>query len=198
MGTDGSGGTAPAGARHGTADPAPDGDAPLILTARLDPASFARLDALRRTHFPTRLNRVPAHVTLFHHLPGRQRPAVVATLERACRALAPMPLAVSRPVFLGHGVAFALETPALAALRRRLAAAWADRLTPQDRQGFRPHVTIQNKVPPETARALHMALAAGFLPWEARVEGLCLWHYRGGPWEPAGRFRFGAAVDDAA
>jgi hypothetical protein len=47
---------------------------PLILTLGLDRASFERFEALRRAHFPPALNRVPAHVTLFHHLPGEALP----------------------------------------------------------------------------------------------------------------------------
>ncbi len=50
---------------------------------------------------------------------------------------------------------------------------------------------MQNKVEPEAARALHAELLATLPPREARAEGLLLWHYRGGPWEAAGAFRFG-------
>lgn len=42
---------------------------PLILTLRLDPVTFARLDALRQARFPDRGYRLPAHQTLFHALP---------------------------------------------------------------------------------------------------------------------------------
>ncbi|EYD76862.1 hypothetical protein Rumeso_01820 [Rubellimicrobium mesophilum DSM 19309] len=42
----------------------------LILTLALEGASFARLDAERRAFVPPRLNRIPAHAMLFHHLPG--------------------------------------------------------------------------------------------------------------------------------
>ena len=49
--------------------------APLILTLKLDQASFTRLDALRQAHFPPERNWLSAHLTLFHHLPGDQRPS---------------------------------------------------------------------------------------------------------------------------
>jgi hypothetical protein len=87
-------------------------------------------------------------------------------------------------------VALALEAPEAARLRADLARGWEAWLTAQDRQGWRPHVTVQNKVAPEVARATLAALAAGFAPWEARAEGLLLWRYRGGPWEAAGEFPF--------
>jgi hypothetical protein len=61
-------------------------------------------------------------------------------------------------------------------------------------------VTVQNKVEPEVARALHAELTAAFRPETALAAGFGLWHYRGGPWEPAGEFVFrdrggGDAVD---
>ena len=53
---------------------------PLILTLKLDGFAFDRLDALRREHFPTALNRLSAHLTLFHHLPGERLAEVGADL----------------------------------------------------------------------------------------------------------------------
>ena len=44
-------------------------------------------------------------------------------------------------------------------------------LTAQDRQGFRAHVTIQNKVTPEVARSTLAALSAVFTPF---VDGQCI------------------------
>lgn len=163
---------------------------PLILTLALDAASFARLDALRREHFPPTLNRIPAHVTLFHHLPGGEESAIAAALARACAERGPSRVRVTGLFPLGRGVAFRLEAPEVASLRAGLARAWEGWLTPQDRQGWRPHVTVQNKVGPEQARDTLAQLGAGFAPWEAQAEGLLLWRYKGGPWEPLGEFPF--------
>lgn len=165
---------------------------PLVLTLALDAASQAWLEALRRAHFPPERNLVPAHVTLFHALPGGEIAAIAGALAKACAAMPPaVPLRLGPPRFLGRGVALEVAAPALAALRAGLAARWRPWLTRQDAQGWRPHATVQNKVAPETARALHATLAATLPPREARAEGLLLWHYRGGPWEAAGRFAFG-------
>ena len=163
--------------------------APLILTLRLDEASFARLDALRRAHFPAAINHLRAHLTLFHHLPGdrmsevRDHLAVVANRP---------PLALGFPGVrsLGRGVAAEVASPDLGRLRAELAARFRPHLTPQDAQGFRPHVTVQNKVGPETARDLKAELEAGWTPWEGRGEGLLLHRYRGGPWEAEAEFPF--------
>lgn len=168
----------------------PGAAAPLILTLALDPATFARLDAERRSHFPPERNLIPAHLTLFHALPGEALAEVAARLEEVVAATPPLPLRLSGLRSLGRGVAYEVEGPALLRLRAALAAGWAAWLAPQDRQGWRPHVTVQNKVSPEAARATLESLRAGFAPWDARGEALLLWHYRGGPWEAAGEFAF--------
>ena len=172
------------------AGPGPGEAAPLILSLALDAASFERLDALRREHFPPALNRIPAHVTLFHHLPGEAEEEVAARIAPLCAGRVPSPVRVATVMPLGRGAAFRLEAPAVAALRAELAEAWASWLTPQDRQPWRPHVTLQNKVTPETARDTVARLSQDFAPWEARAEGLLLWRYRGGHWEAAGTFAF--------
>lgn len=75
-------------------------------------------------------------------------------------------------------------------LRQALAWEWRDWLTPQDSAKIAPHVTIQNKVPPEQARALMRELEAGFRPFTARAEGLTLWRYLEGPWARDRAFSF--------
>lgn len=167
----------------------PPHDPPLILTLALASTAEAVFESERRRHFPEALNRVPAHVSLFHHLPGNEHESVVATLREAA-ARPGFPVLVSEPMSLGRGVAYRLRSETLAALRAGLATRWAGWLTPQDRQGFRPHLTIQNKVAPETARALHAGLMRGFMPYEVPATGLRLWRYLGGPWEAAGEFPF--------
>ena len=125
-------------------------------------------------------------------MPGDELDAVLAALAEECRASAPEAMRIGPPRFLGRGVALDVSAPAVAALRARLAARWRAWLSPQDRQNWRPHATIQNKVAPERARALHAELFAGLPGREGRAEGLLLWRYRGGPWEAAGRFAFAA------
>jgi 2'-5' RNA ligase len=163
--------------------------APLILTLLLDPASQSRFDALRRAHFPPERNLLAAHVTLFHALPGDAEQQVRADLAELARR-SPFPVGVTGLRSLGRGVAYVLESGELAALHRELAARWRDHLTTQDRQPLRAHVTVQNKVPPETARTLLGQLHEHFTPYEAQAEGLALWRYLGGPWEPVAAERF--------
>ena len=163
--------------------------APLILTLALHPDDQARFERLRQLHFPAGRNMIPAHVTLFHHLPGDEVLAVSNAVAARC-AVPPFPVAVPGLRFLGRGVAYALESSVLSTLRAGLAREWDGWLTPQDRQGWRPHVTVQNKAPPEAARALHASLQAAFAPFTVRAEGLDLWRYLGGPWELVSRHPF--------
>lgn len=164
--------------------------APVILTLKLDPESFARFDGLRRMYFPPERNLIPAHVTLFHHLPGTRLPELKDDIRRVCRDMAPFPVEVAGLKSLGRGVAYMLRSRPLEELRDRLADLWADWLIPQDRQGFRPHVTVQNKVEPGVAKETLERLSAGFRPSTVTGEGLLLWRYRDGPWDPAGEIGF--------
>lgn len=155
---------------------------PLIVTLRFDAETFKRLEELRTAHFPAHLNLVPAHLTLFHHLPGERCDAVMETARRLSADTAPFSLEMTGLVSLGHGVAIAVTSAALSELRARFAADWHDDLSAQDRQRFRPHVTIQNKVNAGTAATLKSLLERDWQPWTGRGEGLLIWRYLAGPW----------------
>lgn len=168
----------------------------LIVTVRFDPATFARLDTLRREHFPVVLNHLPAHLTLFHQLPGGDLGAVVQAAWRSARP-APIALRFAALRSLGRGVALEVVAPELVTLRAAFARAFAASLTPQDRNGFRPHVTIQNKVTPADARALLERLGRSFVPWEGTMTGIAVWRYLGGPWAEEAVVPFGEGAPAA-
>ncbi len=163
---------------------------PLILTAWLDPASQDRFDRERQLHFPSKINFIPAHVTLFHHLPGAQAGEIDRHLAEACQAQPPEPFTVAGLRYLGRGNAYALDMPGVSRLRDRLAAHWTKWLTAQDQQRWQPHVTVQNKVTAQQARQVQAALQRGFVPHDGVVTGVLLWRYLGGPWEMLNRHRF--------
>lgn len=164
--------------------------APIIVTALLGRADQAAFDALRRAHYPPERNLLPAHLTLFHHLPPSAEGELKRRLVEATRAVrAPAAKAVGL-MSLGRGVAVKIESPGLDAIRRELCEAFAGLLMPQDAGGWRPHVTIQNKVAPSMAKLLMGALAKEFRPREVEIAGLAAWRYRGGPWEPLSRHMF--------
>lgn len=164
------------------------GAAPLVLTLALDGATFARLDELRRRHFPPDRNLVPAHLTLFHALPGENLAAIKRDLAAICGRQRPFRLMATGWKSLGRGTALALSSSELLAFRQALAREWRDDLTAQDAARIAPHVTIQNKVAPREAQAVLAELQAGFRPFEARAEGVLLWRYLGGPWKLVRRF----------
>ena len=132
---------------------------------------------------------MPAHLTLFHHLP----PSLEAELDRrlAIYAATPPPRAsVAGVIDLGAGTAFRVESEELEDIRYDLAAAFQGMLMPQDQAPWRPHVTIQNKVEPREARRLQQQLGATFQPRPLSIRGLASWRYVGGPWEPIKRHVF--------
>nr|WP_246314581.1 2'-5' RNA ligase family protein [Kineococcus aurantiacus] len=154
----------------------------MIVAAAPDAAAQEELDRLRRENFPPERNQLPAHLTLFHALPGEALGEVVEACRDACRA--DPPRAQVRSVrSLGRGAALVVDSPGLVAARAAVAGRFAGRLTRQDAQGFRPHVTVQNFVDPATARATVERLDAGFAPWGFTVEALAVHRYAGGPWE---------------
>jgi 2'-5' RNA ligase len=163
---------------------------PLILTLQLDEASHQYFNQLRQQYFPPERNYLEAHVTLFHHLPGSEQAAIQEQLRALTATQLPLPLRVSGVRFLGQGVAYTLENAQLLPLHRALQQQWAAWLTPQDRQPLRPHVTVQNKVVPATARALHEQLSQEFVSFEATGVGFTLWAYQGGPWQELAQFPF--------
>jgi len=163
---------------------------PLILTLKLDAESFAAFDDLRREHFPPERNFLRAHVTLFHALPGEHESSIRETLYRVCVQTEAMKTAFPKLRFMGRGVAVELDCPPLIKLKNNLTKHWHAWLSAQDRQGFRPHVTIQNKVAPEEARSLYNHLAGNWQPLEGRGEGLMLWYYMGRNWKHAADFAF--------
>lgn len=167
---------------------------PLILTLQLDPAAFAFFNDLRQQHFPAAINYLDAHVTLFHHLPAV--PAVTDLLVTVTARQPVISLEVTEVMKLGRGVAYRLQSRDLVQLQTYLKQQWQPWLTPQDRQGFRPHITVQNKVTPETANALFEKLTAAFQPFTATGIGLSLWEYRGGPWHKVQDYPFVAEANE--
>jgi 2'-5' RNA ligase len=163
---------------------------PIIITAALNETAFAFFDGLRRAHFPAHRNHIPAHLTLFHALPGRHEPTIMAVLRSQCQKRGPIPMLVARPWSLGQGVAYRISSPGLEDLRKDAVGTFAPWLTAQDRARFRPHITIQNKAKPADARRLLERLDAAHEPFEIEAVGLLAWRYLGGPWEAVAQLHF--------
>ena len=165
------------------------GQGPIIVTALFGEGDNGWLQELRRLHYPPERNQVPAHLTLFHHLP----PAVEAELFRRLgqAVAAPPPRAsIAGVIDLGAGTALRIDSEALEEIRADLADAFHGLLTPQDRAPWRPHVTIQNKVEPRDARRLQQQLRGRYEWRPLAFKGLATWRYVGGPWEKLRSFPF--------
>ena len=161
----------------------------LIITAELGDADQAWLDRLRRTHFPPERNLLAAHLTMFHALPPSLEAEVRHRLAQAAKG--PLPRAeIAGLMDLGGGVAFRVVSDDLDFIRAELADAFRGSLSAQDGPGWRPHVTIQNKVAPKVARALLTELERGFAPRRLTISGLGLHRYLGGPWETLATYAF--------
>jgi 2'-5' RNA ligase len=159
-----------------------DVDEPLVVTLAVEEAVQSRWDRERAQLFPSGRTRVGAHVTLFHAVPGDLLDQVLADLDTVAGPA--FPVSVSGVMGLGRGAAYRLESAELVRRHHVVQQRWWSRLSAQDRQGFRPHVTVQNKVSPDVARATVERLQQQFAPYEVMALGVEVWRYVGGPWEP--------------
>lgn len=161
---------------------------PFILTAVLPTDLQAFAEGLRRAHYPPEKNHLHAHVTLFHAFAPSLLEELRDYLPRIATEFAAPAGAVKGVMDLGKGTAIALEAPQLLALRDRIADHFHGSLTEQDLHEPRPHITIQNKVTKDEARALQVQLLRLLGPWIAKgpftFPALALHRYCGGPWEP--------------
>jgi 2'-5' RNA ligase len=167
---------------------------PLILTLKLDSASFQYFDELRQKYFPPERNLLAAHLTMFHNLPGDELMRITDDARRICAEFTEFTLVFPEWRSLGKGVAAKVAAPELLNLRAQFAATWNEHLKPQDRQKFQPHITVQNKVAPDEARALLDKLSGEPLPPNGTAEGVALWHYLGAEWKLENEFLFSKSV----
>ncbi len=158
-------------------------NAPIIITANMGKADQIWADTLRAAHYPAERNVVKAHITLFHHLPPQHWPEIKARLAAMARECGAPDAMLSDVMMLGRGVAYRIDCPDLLMMRDELAEGLTGLLTPQDQARPRLHITVQNKVEPAVAKALHTQLSAGFRPRPFSITGLSAYYYRGGPWD---------------
>lgn len=167
---------------------------PFILTAALPPDVAAWAEGLRRAHYPAHRNHLHAHVTMFHSFAPSLLDELKGYIPRLAGEYSPIEARVSGVMDLGKGTAIALESPDLLQLRAEIADHFHGSLTDQDLYEPRPHITIQNKVTKEEARALQAQLAAEIAPWidrgAFRFPALELHLYKGGPWDLVKRCAF--------
>ncbi|NBC89032.1 MAG: 2'-5' RNA ligase family protein [Alphaproteobacteria bacterium] len=163
---------------------------PFIVTAVLPPDIQGWAEGLRREHFPAERNHLHAHVTLFHAFAPSLLDELKDFLPDIAREFAPPQGRVAGLMDLGKGTAIALESEPLLRLRALIADHFHGSLTDQDLHDPRLHITIQNKVSKEEARALQAALAPEIEPRVFAFPALDLHRYEGGPWSHVKRMAF--------
>ena len=163
---------------------------PLIVTALMGTADQALFDRLRKTYFPPERNQIDAHLTMFHAIPHLLEAELRQRLAALAADLAPPRATISGLMNLGGGVAYRIASDELDALRAELADAFRGHLTHQDSHGWRPHITVQNKVTSSTAVATLADLERDFSSRPLTLTGLVYHHYEGGPWRLGRRYPF--------
>lgn len=164
--------------------------APFIVTAELPRDIFAWANSLRSAHFPRERNWLKAHVTLFHSFAPSLRAELPRLLARVAADYAAPRAEIDGLMDLGSGTAIAIRSPAMLEIRDRIAEYFWDMLTQQDQGGKRLHITVQNKVSQDAARALQKALSAHIAPRRFAFRGLGLHTYLGPQWETLGTWSF--------
>lgn len=168
-----------------------------VLTLNLSDSIAAPLNQMREEYFPKRLNRTPAHVTLFHALPHSQIESIDADLGRVMLRTRPYHISTGKPFRLRKGVAVLLGSGDEQSqhLREELREKWSRWLSQQDNsgRGWQPHWTVMNKVEEEDkVRSAFNTLRRILFDdvQRGRVMGFDLWKYDSGNWELAKEYRF--------
>jgi len=163
---------------------------PIIMTAMMDKQDFAWVNSLRSQYYPLERNLVPAHITLFHHLPPHSLGEIKRAVVGVTRDSSPPVTSLQSLIYLGSGVGYQLHSPDLLAMRMELADRFYGLLSVQDQQVPRLHITIQNKVSAKEAKELLTQLSLDFEPRPFQIKGLALHYYMDGPWQSIGEWQF--------
>jgi hypothetical protein len=166
---------------------------PHIVLALLPDAVQARLDGLRRAHYPPERNRVPAHCTLFHAVPGMVAAELAAKLATLTAQTPPPRVRIDRIIDLDGGTALGLASPDLLNLRETLAHHFHGLLSGGDALPPRFHVTVQNKVDRRAAHSLQADLAASWHAIDTTIPAIAVHRVVDGLWQPAGLWAFRGA-----
>ncbi len=147
-----------------------------IITAKMDDESFQKLNSLRQKHFPKQRNFLQAHITLFHKLPES------FDLDPTNLPTQPLPAEFTEPYFMGFGTAIEVRCPKLSELRAQMKNEFSEILSRQDLKLKKFHVTIQNKVPANQAKAFFQDFKSQWSPFSGEIIGLLIHEYLDGPW----------------
>ena len=169
-----------------------------VLTLLTDQAQHGRMTRLRQQYFPRHLNKLEAHITLFHAVPGsRLSSSIIPRIQAVARQTSPFAFKAQEPFRLKRGVAISIAKDTGATktqgIHRALQQPWRAEgsLSQQDAGGCQVHYTIMNKVDDERDVArVFREVQSNWEPDEGRAEGLGLWRYDRGFWRWERGFNF--------
>lgn len=171
-----------------------------VLTLLTDKAHHDRMTDLRTRYFPRKINKLAAHLTLFHALPeSRLETNIIPTLKDVVSKTAPFRVHADKPFRMKKGIAVSVAESTGGRegkqVHRALQDAWRPQgfLSDQDAGGMRMHYTLMNKV--DDAREVDAALQDLMSYWSGdtgTAEGLALWRYDRGFWRWDRKFTFDA------
>jgi 2'-5' RNA ligase len=166
-----------------------------VLTLKLTDSLSVPMNRMREQYFPKKLNRIPAHLTLFHALPHSQHSSIEAGLSQLAANTKQFLVTTGKPfrMRLGVGVNVGKGYNGMKALHDNLKSHWMPHLSEQDRGGWRPHWTVMNKVNEEKkVEDAFQAIQDDVLEnvREGKAVGLVLWRYDKGNWKWASEYNF--------
>lgn len=133
----------------------------LVLLAALDPGLAAAANRLRATLAPAAMPLLPAHCTLFGHLPGPSAPQLAADLRSLVRAHRAPVMRLLPPRRYDRSIAIPVQSDELSALHAILAHWWGPMLQPNERAPPRLHITLATGLDrAAAATALEQAISA--------------------------------------
>jgi hypothetical protein len=178
----------------------PDTETKHVLTLNVTPTLREAMNHLRATYFPRHLNRLAAHLTLFHALPASQLDThILPLLKSLAASTSSYHIRATTAVRMGKGVLIQAHHSAIphqtTELHRKMQREWAHFLSKQDMQNLRLHWTVMNKVEDkevvkkvegEVNQWLREKRKAKDVEERRKAEGfvtgLTLWEYADGWW----------------
>jgi len=153
---------------------------------------------LRNRYFPKRINKLAAHLTLFHALPGsRLESDILPVLRDVASQTSKFSILADKPFRLKKGIAVSVSAQEGGSrgkeIHHALQAPWIKGafLSDQDASGCRLHYTLMNKVDDEAEVAkAYGELNRDWQPDLGTAEGLALWRYDRGFWRWERKFDF--------
>lgn len=177
-----------------------------VVTLLTDKPHHDTMTELRNQYFPKAINKLAAHLTLFHALPGSKlEDSIIPVLEQVASRTTAFRINATKAFRLKRGIAISVEELGLGTgsssniqqrgkqVHHQLQSLWKEEsfLSDQDAGGCRLHYTIMNKVDDEALIA--KALKEIRETWKGHVgmvEGLGLWRYDRGSWRWQRKFAF--------